>query len=130
MRISDWSSDVCSSDLKFLGFLTGKLRAEIGKRYKIDPDRQSLFGHSFGGLFALHALYARPGAFQSIVAASPSLEWNVQDLLREESAFAARLADGNINRTSRLMLVAGDQDRDDDRSEEHTSEPQSLMPSS
>src|SRR3546814_4320516 len=92
---------------KFLGFLTGKLRAEIGKRYKIDPDRQSLFGHSFGGLFALHALYARPGAFQSIVAASPSLEWNVQDLLREESAFAARLADGNINRTSRLMLVAG-----------------------
>src|SRR3546814_793595 len=99
---------------KFLGFLTGKLRAEIGKRYKIDPDRQSLFGHSFGGLFALHALYARPGAFQSIVAASPSLEWNVQDLLREESAFAARLADGNINRTSRLMLVAGDQDRDDD----------------
>src|SRR3546814_966562 len=43
-----------------------------------------------------------------------SLEWNVQDLLREESAFAARLADGNINRTSRLMLVAGDQDRDDD----------------
>src|SRR3546814_13154461 len=51
-----------------------------------------------------------------------SLEWNVQDLLREESAFAARLADGNINRTSRLMLVAGDQDRDADpepaRSEE------------
>src|SRR3546814_3469270 len=71
---------------KFLGFLTGKLRAEIGKRYKIDPDRQSLFGHSFGGLFALHALYARPGAFQSIVAASPSLEWNVQDLLRDRKS--------------------------------------------
>jgi len=99
---------------KFLDFLTGKLRAEIGRRYKIDPDRQSLFGHSFGGLFALHTLYARPGAFQSIVAASPSLEWNVQDLLREERAFAAKLADGKIVKTSRLMLVVGDQDTDDD----------------
>lgn len=99
---------------KFLDFLTGKLRTEIGKRYKIDPDRQSLFGHSFGGLFALHALYARPGAFQAIVAASPSLEWNVQDLLREERGFAAKLAEGKITKSSRLMLVAGDQDRDDD----------------
>jgi predicted alpha/beta superfamily hydrolase len=99
---------------KFLDFLTGKLRAEIGKRYKVDPDRQSLFGHSFGGLFALHALYARPGAFQSIVAASPSLEWNVQDLLREERVFAAKLAEGKTVKTSRLMLVVGDQDADDD----------------
>lgn len=99
---------------KFLDFLAGKLRTEIGKRYKIDPDRQSLFGHSFGGLFALHALYARPDAFQSIVAASPSLEWNVQDMLREERAFSAKLADGKIARTSRLMLVVGDQDSDDD----------------
>lgn len=99
---------------KFLDFLTGKLRTEIGKRYKIDPGRQSLFGHSFGGLFALHALYARPDAFQAIVAASPSLEWNVQDLLREERAFAAKLTSGKIGRTSRLMLVAGDQDVDDD----------------
>lgn len=99
---------------KFLDFLTGRLRAEIGKRFKIDPDRQSLFGHSFGGLFAIHALYARPEAFQAIIAASPSLEWNVQDMLREERAFAAGLANGKIARTSRLMLVAGDQDRDDD----------------
>lgn len=99
---------------KFLDFLTGKLRAEIGRRFKIDPDRQSLFGHSFGGLLALHALYAKPEAFQAIVAASPSLEWNVQDMLREERAFAARLASGKVARMSRLMLVAGDQDRDDD----------------
>ena len=99
---------------KFLAFLTGKLRAEIGKRYRIDPGRQSLFGHSFGGLFALHTLYARPDAFQAIVAASPSLEWNVQDLLREERSFAAKLAEGKIARTSRLMLVAGEQDSDDD----------------
>src|SRR3546814_15039016 len=112
MRISDWSSDVCSSDLhdavgqsivvgvgyptdqpyaaqraedfivmdnpppgtrlgrtagrsgrdEFLDFLTGKLRAEIGKRYRIDPDSQALFGHSFAGLFPLPALYSEPQA--------------------------------------------------------------------
>ncbi|MDO9369738.1 MAG: alpha/beta hydrolase-fold protein [Sphingopyxis sp.] len=99
---------------KFLDFLTGKLRAEIGKRYKIDPDRQSLFGHSFGGMFALHALYARPDAFQAIVAASPSLEWNMQDMLREERAFSVKLASGKTARTSRLMLVVGAQGTDDD----------------
>jgi predicted alpha/beta superfamily hydrolase len=99
---------------RFLDFLTGRLRTEIGKRYKIDSDRQSLFGHSFGGLFALHALYARPDAFQSIVAASPSLGWNTPEMLREERAFAAGLASGKTVKMSRLMVVVGDRDTDDD----------------
>jgi predicted alpha/beta superfamily hydrolase len=98
----------------FLDFLTGKLRAEIGKRYQIDLDRQSLFGHSLGGLFALHALYTRPQAFHSIVAASPSLEWNEQGVLREEREFAARLTSGKVGETSRLLVVVGGRDTDDD----------------
>lgn len=99
---------------RFLDFLTGRLRAEIGRRYKINPDRQSLFGHSLGGLLALHALYTRPRAFQSIVAASPSLQWNEQGELREERDFAARLASGKVGATSRLMVVVGGHDTDDD----------------
>lgn len=98
----------------FLDFLTGKLRSEIGNRYKIDLDRQSLFGHSLGGLLALHALYTRPQAFHSIVAASPSLEWNEQGVLREEREFTARLTSGKIDKTSRLMVVVGGRDTDDD----------------
>ena len=99
---------------KFLDFLTGKLRAEIGRRFRIDPERQSLFGHSFGGLLALHTLYTRPGAFQSIVAASPSLIWNTQEMLREERDFAAKLAGGQTVKMSRLMVVVGGRDTDDD----------------
>jgi predicted alpha/beta superfamily hydrolase len=98
----------------FLDFLTGKLRAEISRRYPVDPDRHSLFGHSLGGLFALHALYERPDAFHSIVAASPSMEWNEQGMLAEERAFTARLTGGKVGKTSRLMVVVGDQDTDDD----------------
>lgn len=98
----------------FLDFLTGKLRSEIGKRYKIDLRRQSLFGHSLGGLFALHALYTRPQAFHSIVAASPSLEWNDQGVLGEERDFTERIKSGKVAKTSRLLIVVGGRDIDDD----------------
>lgn len=99
---------------QFLDFLTGTLRSEIGRRYKVDPDRHSLFGHSLGGLFALYALYERPQAFHSIVAASPSMEWNEQGILDDERAFTGRLLGGKIGRTSRLLVVVGDRDTDDD----------------
>lgn len=99
---------------EFLDFMTGKLRIEIGRRYRTDPDRHSLFGHSLGGLFALYALYERPQAFHSIVAASPSMEWNEQGMLQDERRFAVRLTSGKIGKMSRLMVVVGDQDIDDD----------------
>lgn len=99
---------------RFMDFVTGTLRTEIGKRYKIDLERQSLFGHSFGGLLALHALYTSPQAFQSIVAASPSLDWNTQEMLGEEREFAKGLASGKTVKMSRLMVVVGDRDTDDD----------------
>jgi len=98
---------------EFLDFLTGKLRSEIGSRFKINPERQALFGHSFGGLFALHALYSKPQAFHSIVVASPSLELD-QGVLRDEHEFVARLAAGKIGKTSRVMIVVGGRDIDDD----------------
>lgn len=95
---------------KFLDFLTGQLRAEIGKRYKTNPDRASLFGHSLGGLFALHALYTRPGAFHATIAASPSIFWHEAMTLKEERDFAVRLAAGKVPKVSRLLVVAGDRE--------------------
>ncbi len=94
----------------FLDFMTGRLRAEIAQRFPVNPERQSLFGHSFGGLFALYALYERPQAFQSIIAASPSMEWNAQSILDDERAFTAKAAAGQLGQTSRLLLIAGDRD--------------------
>ena len=95
---------------KFLEFLTGKLRTEIARRYKTNPNRQSLFGHSLGGLFALHALYTRPDAFNAIIAASPSLTWLNHGVLRDERDFTARLTSGKIAKASRLMVVVGGQE--------------------
>lgn len=95
---------------RFLSFLIDRLRPEIARRHGINPERQALFGHSLGGLFALHALYARPDAFHAIVAASPSLWWNDQAMLEQELDFAARLAQGEVRRASRLMIVAGERE--------------------
>jgi predicted alpha/beta superfamily hydrolase len=99
----------------FLDFLVNRLRPELARRYGIDPNRQALYGHSLGGLFALHVLYTRPGAFSAIIAASPALGWNEQAILAEEREFAQRLAEGEIaGRVPRLLLLAGeDEERRD-----------------
>ena len=98
-------------DDKFLDFLLTRLRPEIARRYRINPKRQALFGHSLGGLFALHVLYTRPDAFHAIVAASPSQWWNEQAILAEERAFTSRLANNKIKGSiSRLYLIAGAQE--------------------
>jgi predicted alpha/beta superfamily hydrolase len=93
---------------KFLDFLTIALRGEVARRYRIDPDRQALFGHSLGGLLALHALFTRPAAFHAIIAASPSLFWHQQEMLQEEHAFTAALQAGKIEPVPRLMVVCGE----------------------
>ncbi|KAK2593566.1 hypothetical protein QQS21_008741 [Conoideocrella luteorostrata] len=38
--------------------------------------RRGLFGHSYGGLFSLNALYTKPALFDTIIAASPTVWWN------------------------------------------------------
>src|SRR5690606_21869005 len=40
----------------FLAFVEDDLKPAINREINIDPQRQALFGHSFGGLFTLHAL--------------------------------------------------------------------------
>ena len=96
---------------QFAAFLLDRLRPELARRYSINPHRQALFGHSFGGLFALYMLYNHPGAFHAIVSASPSIFWNDQAILAEERAFAAKLAQGKLQGpVSRLRLVTGELD--------------------
>ncbi|MDG2535891.1 alpha/beta hydrolase-fold protein [Sphingomonas sp. HITSZ_GF] len=95
----------------FAHFLLDQLRPEIARRYPVDAKRQSLFGHSLGGLFALHMLYTRPDAFEAIIAASPSIWWSDKAILAEEKAFTDRLAAAKpAGPVSRLMLFVGEKD--------------------
>ncbi|HEX3186788.1 MAG TPA: alpha/beta hydrolase-fold protein [Pyrinomonadaceae bacterium] len=68
----------------FLKFFETELIPEIEKDYRVQPYR-ILAGHSFGGLFAIHALITKPSLFNSYVAVSPSLQWeNAEALARAE----------------------------------------------
>jgi predicted alpha/beta superfamily hydrolase len=92
-------------------FLLERLRPELGKRHPIDLNRQALFGHSLGGLFALHMLFRHPDAFHAIIAASPSIYWSDQEILSEEREFTERLKQSrSAVRMARILLVAGERE--------------------
>jgi predicted alpha/beta superfamily hydrolase len=70
----------------FLDFFERELFPYIDAHYRTEPYR--LFsGHSFGGLFALNALFTRPDMFGAIVAVSPSLGWDNELPIRQASTF-------------------------------------------
>ena len=59
---------------RFLQFVETELVPWVESRYRTEPFR--LFaGHSFGGLFAVHAMATRPGLFNAVISVSPTLGW-------------------------------------------------------
>jgi predicted alpha/beta superfamily hydrolase len=59
---------------RFLRFVETELVPWVERQYRTQAFR-AFAGHSFGGLFAMHALATRPELFNAIVAVSPSLPW-------------------------------------------------------
>lgn len=70
----------------FLKFIETELIPEIEKTYRVQPYR-ILAGHSFGGLFVVHALISRPELFNSYIAVSPSLQWADDATLKRAQEF-------------------------------------------
>lgn len=91
---------------EFLDFIVSQVRPLVASRYPVDPQRQTLFGHSLGGQFVLHAMFTRPGLFQTYVAGSPSIWWNERSLLQELEAFAAMPAETRNDLTLRIIVGA------------------------
>jgi len=60
---------------KFLGFIKNELIPYINKNYPSNGDN-TIFGHSFGGLFVTYALLNEPQVFKSYIAADPSFWWD------------------------------------------------------
>ncbi|WP_419677875.1 alpha/beta hydrolase [Aliarcobacter lanthieri] len=67
----------------FYSFLQNQLKPIIEKNYLIDKNKQTLFGHSYGGLFTLYAFLNHPNDFQNFVSASPSIWWNDFAILKD-----------------------------------------------
>lgn len=90
----------------FLAFIERQLKPKVASLAQVDPARQGIFGHSFGGLFVLHALATQPQAFHAYMAASPSV-WFADPLIRDALAAMAakRTADGPA---PKLLVMAGE----------------------
>lgn len=90
---------------RFLDFLESELKPLIASRYRVDPEQQTLFGHSYGGLFTLYTQLNRPQAFSRYVAASPSIWWYQGYVERSLARFEGQLRQHPAY--SRLLITVG-----------------------
>ena len=72
----------------FLDLLQQQVVPRVEAMAPVDGGRRALWGHSYGGVLVLHALFTRPDAFSTFAAADPSLWWGRGRLLEEEQAAA------------------------------------------
>ena len=91
---------------RFLDVIADEILPSLARIGPIDARRRMLVGHSYGGLFALQALFTRPGLFAAHVASSPSIWWNGRAILATEEAF---LNSGGTHAGRLLISVGADE---------------------
>ncbi|KAF5008619.1 hypothetical protein FDECE_5109 [Fusarium decemcellulare] len=92
--------DVIQSDLR------PYIEDTLFKDAPLKAGPQALFGHSYGGLFTLNALFTKPDAFDTFIAASPSIWFNYCSIVREQEArFNERKPP--TGRAPRLLVMFG-----------------------
>lgn len=96
---------------RFLDFLEFELLPYVGARFEVDSARRTIFGHSLGGLFVLHALFARTELFANYAAGSPSIWWGNHAILKELERFADEF--GSRVAKERLLLTIGAEELED-----------------
>ena len=72
---------------EFLRFIRNDLVPYIEGTYNVNQDR-AWFGHSFGGLFGIYALFNNDGLFKRFIIGSPSLWQGSQTIQEAEKSFA------------------------------------------
>lgn len=89
----------------FLDFILNTLRPAIERDFKVDRTRQTLAGHSFGGLFTLHTYLTRNDSFQRYVAMSPSIWFADGHILGEIPQLEHRVRSGH--EPAPLLITVG-----------------------
>jgi predicted alpha/beta superfamily hydrolase len=72
----------------FLTFLDEELKPFLGERYGVASAEYTLFGNSFGGLFATWALLTKPETFAGYGIGSPAYWWGDRAIVKAESQYA------------------------------------------
>ena len=100
---------------EFLDFIQDDVMTHIHghlfPQASLDASRKALFGHSYGGIFTLNAMFTRPTLFDTFIAASPIIWWNNSSLVKEqEAAFHGR--EQLVNPSPALMVTWGSGQQD------------------
>ena len=95
---------------RFLDFIATEVIPYVEKNYRTQPYRV-FAGHSFGGLFAMHAFFTRPALFNGVIAVSPTLTWDNRYVYRRATEWAKSAPDQQ--RT--LVMSVGNEGEELDR---------------
>lgn len=91
----------------FYQFIENTIKPRVAQNWHINTGNQTLYGHSYGGLFALYSLLQHPQAFQQWIIVSPST-WRSGPILRPAlqsfAMQASRIA-------SRVLLLNGSREQ-------------------
>lgn len=89
----------------YLATIEREVKPRVAARVKIDPNDQTLMGHSLGGLTTLYALFTAPSRFRNYVAVSPSIWWDGGAVLAQEAQFTDAVKAGKVD--ARVMISVG-----------------------
>lgn len=88
VRLGSQASVTGNAD-KFLAALEREIFPLVERDYRADPAQRYLAGSSLGGLFTLHAMYAKPELFKGYIAASPAVVVGNDWIIGRAKAYAA-----------------------------------------
>ena len=92
---------------KFYHFLTKELLPKIDSNYRVDINKRTLLGHSFGGYFSLLAFLEQVGTkrtdFTGFISASPTLWYNNYYLFN----LTKKLNDSDLKDSLNIFLSVG-----------------------
>jgi predicted alpha/beta superfamily hydrolase len=93
---------------QFLSFITEELTPFVRSNYRADPENAAIAGHSFGGLFALYALFHATDAINRYLISSPSIWWDPAAVRQFEADYAVSRSD----LPAKVFMSAGTQEED------------------
>jgi predicted alpha/beta superfamily hydrolase len=89
---------------RYQTYLRDQVKPFIAGRYRIDPNRTFLLGHSYGALLGAQILFTDPEMFSGYILGSPSLWYDKGHIFDMEAAYAARQQD----LPAKLFLYVGE----------------------
>ncbi|MDR1383528.1 MAG: prolyl oligopeptidase family serine peptidase [Planctomycetaceae bacterium] len=97
----------------FAEFIEKKIKPRVESFVSIDRKRQTIWGHSYGGLFVLNTLFKHSKMFQHYFVADPSLWRETETILNMEKTFIEKEKETEL----RLVIAVGNNNgkRDNER---------------